>query len=88
MQVRTEGSETYTLTELHVCEPPPRACCTARSGEARKGVKVDVVDDAKEAIEQQARGGHDKTLLKGGSEKMEIHVGTGYAAPHTRLVLI
>jgi hypothetical protein len=51
MQVRTEGRQTYTPNKLHVCKPPPRACSTARSGEARKGVKVDVIDDAKKAIE-------------------------------------
>ena len=51
MQVRAQGRQTHTPNKLHVCKPPPRACCTTRSGEARKGMKVDVIDDAEEAIE-------------------------------------
>ena len=43
----------------------------------RKGMEVEVIDDANKSVRQQANGCHRYRLLKGGREveKMEVHVG-------------
>jgi hypothetical protein len=73
MELGAQGSKTDSPSELHVCKPPPCTCGSTGSGEVRKGMEEDVIDDADKCAKQQANGRCKKPLLKRGQEGMNVH---------------
>ena len=65
MELCPQRRQANSPAELHICEPPFCTCCTVGTGEVRKGMEVDVIDNVDEAIEQQAKGCRQNPQLKG-----------------------
>jgi hypothetical protein len=81
MELFAQGRKTDSPTELHVSKPPLCTCCTTGTGEARKGMEVEVIDDADKSVKQQPSGRYRNTLLRGWQWRADIyHVGTGAVA--------
>ena len=65
MELSAQGRYTDPSTELLVRKPKPCTSRTARTGEVREGMKVEVIDNADKSVNQQPNGCYQDAMSKG-----------------------